>query len=224
MKIDKELELDDLFHLYKKNIKIILLTVCIFAGLGFLKYLKPTTPLYKSSATVLVEKVANFQDVNINMNKNLNVDIFKYLLTSDNLINNALNKANIKLDVSDIKSNLELSTEKENGIIKIELSNENAEIIPEIINKLVEELEIEVKEKYKVDNIYIIEEPSVSNTPYNETSKIEIIKFVIIGLVLICSIIFIRYYLDDKVTSVRQIEKILGKDRLTLIPEINKKG
>lgn len=217
MEEEKELEISELFYIFIKNIKLIGKVVGIFAILAIIYSFIIIRPMYKSTASIVVARANN--------PKNVNGESLNQLLISDSLIKNAIKNLDLKENSSIVKNNIESSVEKDTGAITLNVSNRNAKNANKIANEIINEFKLEVKEIHKIDKVTVLQEPSLSTKPYNINFTKNLAIFIVVGFILIYGVIFLKYYFNAKINSIDEIEKILGKNKLAVIADINtKKG
>ena len=75
-----------------------------------------------------------------------------------------------------------------------------------------------VKQYYKIENLYIYDEAEVENEPYNINHKKDVLIFAVIGIVIAFGYVLILNMLDTTIKSAQDIEKISGVTVLASIP------
>ena len=75
-----------------------------------------------------------------------------------------------------------------------------------------------VKQYYKIENLYVYDEAEVENEPYNINHKKDILIFAVIGIVIAFGYVLIANMLDTTIKSVQDIEKNSGVTVLASIP------
>ena len=81
-----------------------------------------------------------------------------------------------------------------------------------------------VNETYKINNVYIVDEAEVSNTPSNIHHSKDIVIFGFLGIVIAVMYVLIANMLDTTIKTPEDIEKGVGLPVLVTIPYIENFG
>lgn len=116
---------------------------------------------------------------------------------SNKIIERAIINSGFRYRVSDIKNNLEITYEEDTQYLQMTLTGSNKDEIPTLVYDLYSSLEVEIKEVFKIDNMYLIDS---NKKAYQVTNKIELIIYaviisLIISFVIITIILFLKPYI-----------------------------
>ncbi len=120
---------------------------------------------------------------------------------------------------SDLYKMITISKKEGTQIINLNVSNEDSKFAKEIANATADIFASEIRKIYKLDNVEIIDEAEQANKPYNLTFVKDNVIYLLAGLVLSCSVIFILYYFDTTIKSADTIEDKLGLAVIGIVPE-----
>ena len=221
----EEIDLKDLFQMFWNKRIQILIVILIFMVLGIIYTVGFVTPVYTSSAKVVLATNGNNSNMNngqmttndLNMNAKL-VDTYSVILKSDSVIREVISNLGIRIDENSLKKNIEVSSIKGTEVIKIAVTNENQYTAEKITNEITKVFMDKVKEIYKLENVQILDKAEVPVNPSNVHHSKDVIIFTFVGIVVSCMYIFIVNMLDTTVKSAEQIENDYKIPVLATIP------
>ncbi len=208
-------------------VEIIFLTLCIgtivFVFEAFIQ-----KPLYKSYTTVILggsekEKDDALTQNDVNLNKNL-VDTYAEVVKSRRVLEQVIANLNLNTSYEGLERKISVTSVNNTEIIKIIVIAEDSDTAKKIADTTAKFFTKEITVLYKLNNVSVLDNAVVSNTPYNINYKKFIIMSILIGLTVSLGIIFIIYYFDRTIKSVEMVEKITGLPILGTVQETKKKG
>ena len=228
----EEVDLKELFIYFIKKISIIIAITFLFLITGFVYTMFIKTPLYKGDTTLIL--------VNKNLDSNSNqtitqsdvvlnqklVSTYTQIVKSKKVLNQVINNLSLKYTYAELYNRVSVSSVSDTEIIKISVSNENAELAAKIANAVATVFKEEVSEIYHLENVTIIDAAEVAKTPNN----IHMIKTLVIsfvgGIAVSIMLLFVLYYFDTSIKSSEEVEKKLGIAVIGNIPhyESGKRG
>lgn len=225
----EELDLRELFNIFwNKKIQIILI-VLIFAVIGLIYTMTLVTPKY-TSATTLVLASSNGSDkttgttttntittTDITLNSKL-VSTYSELVKSKNVLRQVISNLNINISEESLRNNVAVTSVKDTELIEITVTTENPEYSAKIANEIAKVFTGKVGEIYNINNVHVVDEAEVSNTPSNINYKKDIIIFAFIGIVISVIYVLIANMLDTTIKTADDIEKMFKLPVLASIP------
>ena len=109
-------------------------------------------------------------------------------------------------------------------VIKITVTNENAAYSAKIANEIAKIFSNMVSEIYNINNIYIVDDAEVSDTPSNIHHSKDVVIFGFLGIVIAVMYVLIANMLDTTIKTPEDIEKGVGLPVLVTIPYIENFG
>lgn len=222
----EEIDIKELFGiLWKKKIHIIL-SILIFALIGVIYTLGFTVPKYSSSITLVLassSKTDNGIDskgittTDVTINSKL-VSTYSELVKSKNVLRQVISNLGIDVDEDDLRKNVKVSSVKDTELIEITVVNENPIYSAKIANEIADVFTEKIKEIYNIENVQVVDEAEVTDTPSNINHKKDIILFAIIGLAVATAYIFIENMLDTTIKSAEEVEKEFKIPVLASVP------
>lgn len=220
----EELDLKELFNIFwNKKVQIILI-VLIFIVMGVIYTVGFTTPMYSSSTTLVLASSSNNQTTtntitatDITVNSKL-VSTYSELVKSKNVLRQVISNLNIEVNESSLRNNVKVSSVKDTELIEITVTNENPTYASKIANEIAKVFTEKVKEIYNIDNVQVVDEAEISNTPSNINHKKDVVIFAFIGLVVAAGYVLIANMLDTTVKTAEEVEKEFKLPVLASIP------
>lgn len=228
----EELDLKELLSLFWSKIFQIIVIVLITTGVGIIYTYGFTTPKYSSSTTLLLagagqstgQSAENSITVtDITLNSKL-VPTYSVLATSDKVLRQVISNLNIDVNEEQLKKNITVKSKEDTEIIEITVTNENPAYSAKIANEIAKIFSNVVNETYKINNVYIVDEAEVSNTPSNIHHSKDIAIFGFLGIVIAVMYVLIANMLDTTIKTPEDIEKGVGLPVLVTIPYIENFG
>ena len=219
----EELDLKELFSIFWNKKTQIILIVLIFIAIGVIYTVGFTTPMYSSGTTLLLASSNSGQSseaittTDVTLNSKL-VSTYSELVKSNNVLREVINNLNIDIDEGTLRNNINVSSVKDTELIKITVTTEEASIAPKIANEIAKVFIEKVKVFYNIENVQVVDEAELSNTPSNINHEKDIIIFAFIGLVVAVIYVLIANMLDTTIKTPEEIEKEFKVTILAAIP------
>lgn len=215
----EELNLQDLFNYFVKKIPIIaFITIVVFLlGLYYLLIFKQ--PLYKGEHTlILVQDNSNSQltQTDLNLNQKL-VPTYSKILKSKKVINETISRLDLDMTYEELANKISITSESDNDVIKIVVSDRNAEEAATIANSVATVFKNEITYIYNLQNITTLDRAEVEDEPYNIHTIRDSIIFFVVGFILAIAIVFVIYYFD---TSIKSSEELEEKLKITVLGSV----
>ena len=223
----EELDLKELLQVFwEKKISIILI-VAIFIVIGVIYTFGFVEPEYQSVTSLLLatNSSSNSQTPStsittsdVTLNSNL-VETYSDLVGSHSVLRTVL--SNLAIDQSleeSIKKNVAVTAKDGTEVINITVTNDDPVMAQKIANEIAKVFMERIKEWYGIENLHVVDEAEVNNTPSNINHPRDIIIFGAAGFVLALLYVLIANMLDTTIKSAQDIEKIAGYTVLASIP------
>ena len=223
----EELDLKQLIGIFwNKKLEIILI-VAIFIIIGVIYTIAFTTPMYSSSTTlVLASSSGNQSSTNtitatdITVNSKL-VSTYSELVKSKNVLREVLDNLNMDINEEELRNNVKVNSVKDTELIEITVTTKEASIAPKIANEIAKVFTDKVKEIYNIENVQVVDEAEVNNTPSNINHKKDVVIFAFIGMVIAIIYVLVANMLDTTVKTSEEVEKEFKLPVLASIPVYN---
>ena len=221
----EELDLKELFTMFwNKKIQIILI-VAIFAVIGLIYTIGFVTPVYTSSTTLLLATSAQsdgtsntITTTDLTLNSKL-VATYSKLVESKNVIRQVIQNLGISdLKEDELRNNVSVSSVEDTEIIRISVTNENATYAEKAANEIAKVFSAEVVEIYNINNVHVIDEAEIEQSPSNVNHVRDIVIFAFVGAVIAVMYVLIANMLDTTIKTAEDVEKYIKIPVLASIP------
>ena len=146
----EEINLYDLIKYYIRNWLLLLIAVLTGTILGLVYTNFIQTPLYKSSATLLVVDEKASQDTSINNN-------YKELFKSRRVLDQVIIEKGYSGDYNKLLSLTTATNDKDTDVIRVSISDPNAKKSEVLLASALESFKKETTEIYGADNVKVID-------------------------------------------------------------------
>lgn len=225
----EELDLKQLFKIFWNKRLHIISIVLIFLIIGSIYSFAFVKPKYKAYTTLVLaqsdvltkegEKLQGITQTELTINQKL-VPTYSELVKTNNILREVISELNLNVGEDELRKNVAVSLVEDTELIKISVTNKNAEDARDIANKIAEIFSDRVKQIYKIDNITIVDKAEVPQGPCNINHVRDLAIFVAAGLVISVIYVLLTNLLDTTVKSAEDIEKELEVSVLVSIPEL----
>ena len=221
----EEINLKELmWYLYRKKL-IIIISTFIIVSVSMIYFGIIREPKYVSSTTLILTGFSadNGNEINPNdftINSKL-VGTYQEITKTRKVLNQVINNLGLDYTASELANHISVTKVNDAEMIKISVSDKNAELACKIADEIALIFSQEVKEIYNVSNITIIDVAEIASSSSNISFlKATLISF-ILGFILSLGIVFIIFYFDNTIKSVEQLEEKFDVPILGTIPTYN---
>ena len=218
---DAEIDLVEVFYLMWQNLWTILL--CLFAGaaaaFAFTYFL--ITPTYKASASIYIVSASNNSLVNLTdlqLGTQLTKD-YQELLVSRPLLEDVIANLSLPSDYKALEKQVSITNTSDTRILKITVTDTDPQRAADIANELVRQASIYLPKVMETEAPNLVESavpPTGKAAPsYSKNTMLG----GMLGAVICCGILLVRYLLNDTFMTPDDLVKYLGVQPLATIPE-----
>lgn len=231
----EELNLGELLTLFWQDKVQMILIVLIFIVLGITYTMYFVEPVYTSSTTLLLATEqgtsgsttsGSITTTDLTLNSKL-VATYGKLVESDKVLNQVISNLGLKITAESLKSNVSVKSVEDAEMIKISVSNPNAETAEKLTNEIAKVFTEQVEEYYKINNLHVVDAAKKEEEPSNVNHVKDITIFTLMGIAVSIVYVLILNMLDTTIKSAEDIEKLCSTTILASIPMDNfetKKG
>lgn len=219
---DKLFDFEEIWYLFKKRFWIIIVITVMTTSLGIFKVSK-LQPSYSANAKVFMGNSADLLDMYSKEELSYYsqfITIFSEISKIDGFLDKTLKKNKIDKTSLEVASALSFSSSENTPIVNIYYSSYTDAQMAETLDAVCEELIDKIKEIMPGTNPTILSEARVS-TIYPNKKKLPIMAFAA-GIILSIGLILVLDYLDNRIISKKQLEKIIPVPVLGSIPTAEK--
>ena len=228
MDIKEKINLKRLTSILKKNTLTIIVIITLFIIGGCIYSFNFVEPKYKSSSTILLvsknlsEKNSKVTQNDVTLNKSL-LTTYGNIITSNNVLEKVRQNLQIEDTIEQLSKNIKVDEVEDTQLIKVDVINENVDEAQKIAEELNSVFIQEIKNIYNIENVTVVDKPSIEDTPYNINHIRDIILFGLIGILASVIYIFISYVLDTSIKIEQDIEDYTGLNVIGTMPKSNEK-
>ena len=220
----EEIDLKQIVSVFwEKKVTIILLTAILMV-IGFIYSSFMIVPKYTSSTKLVLAQSSSNSDgatsittSDITLNSKL-ISTYTERIESSKVIRQVISNLGIEDKEESIRSNVSVAAESGTDIIKITVSNTEAQKAADIANEMAVVFAEEVKRLYGIDNVNTLDPAEINDVPSNINLTKTIIIFGAVGFIIAVAYIFIIYMLDNSIKSSDDVEKVVQVPVLASIP------
>lgn len=222
----EELDLKELFDLFISKIFQILIIIIVFIGIGVVYTLGFVEPKYSAKTTLVLASTSGSDASNaitttdVNLNQKL-VSTYSEIVRSDAVVSTVIKNLELSIKDNELKKQVSVSAVEDADIIRITVTNEDADEAAKIANEIAKVFGDKVKDIYKINNINVLDQAVPDYTPSNINHTKDVIIFAFIGAVISVAYVLIANMLDTTIKSTEDIEKGFGIPVLVSIPLID---
>ena len=216
-------EFEEVWYLFKKKFWIIIVVTAITTSLAVVKVSK-LQPSYSATAKIFMgngnDMLQVYSESELSYYSQF-ITIFSEISKIDGFLDDTLKEHKIDKTSLEVASALSFSASANTPIVNIYYSSYTDDQMAEILDAVCEVLLDKVKEIMPTTNPTILSEAKVT-TIYPNKTKLPIIAFAA-GIILSIGLILVLDYLDTRIISKKQLEKIVPVPVLGSIPVEEKK-
>lgn len=220
----EEIDLKEIFIMFWNRRVQLLLIVAAFFIIGFVYTMGFVTPEYTSSTTLVLAQInaekATTDAItasDITLNSKL-VSTYSELIKSKKVLREVISNLGINVKEETLRNGITVNAVKNTELIKITVTNKNAEVSAKVANEIAKVFEKQVAEIYNINNVHVVDEAEVATAPSNINHTKDILMFIAIGIVVAVAYVFILNMLDTTIKSVEEVEKLLDLPVIASIP------
>lgn len=212
--MEKEINLKNLFVVIRRRFWIIAVLTIASASLGGAYSIFSKTPLYSSSARMLI------------LADESNMTTLKALINEPAVLEKVAEKLQVNRPASALSGQIAVENVLGSQIVKITVVDSDPALAVKIANTTMDVFKQEAANILDFKDVDILTEakPQEYPVPININHKQSIVTFLLAGLVVSIGIVFLLDSLDDAVKSERVIEKVLEIPVLGSVSKMNKKN
>ena len=219
----EEIDLKEIFIMFWNKRVQLLLIVAAFFIIGFVYTMGFVTPEYTSSTTLVLAQINSEKTTDaitasdITLNSKL-VSTYSELIKSKKVLREVISNLGINVKEETLRNGITVNAVKNTELIKITVTNKNAEVSAKVANEIAKVFEKQVSEIYNINNVHVVDEAEVATAPSNINHTNDILMFIAIGIVVAVAYVFMLNMLDTTIKSVEEVEKLLDLPVIASIP------
>lgn len=215
-----EIDLGEIFHILLRKAVWIILAGILFAAGAFLISEFVLPPIYESTTKIYIlnkqeNAAVTYSDVQIGTQ--LTKD-YAELVKSRVVLEDVIESMDLALSYEQLVKKLDIITPTDTRILTISVEDTDPVIAMRIADSIREAASLHITNVMDIKAVNVVEP---ANYP-EEKAKPHVLQWTVIGgllgVLLVCAIVLIRYLLDDTIKTSEDVEKYLQLSTLALIP------
>lgn len=215
-----EIDLTQLFHLLKKNIRLIILAGVIGAVLSLVITVFFIDKKYASQARIyLTPKVSDagvVDNATVNSNSIL-VNNYVSILKGENILSKVADELKLS-SVEEVKAALTVSNETSTQIISVVAKTDDPTKSKKIAETTVKVFYAEMKDNLNIENMTTLDSPKINRIAVSPSKKMNTAIGAFAGVALSAGYVFLKFLLDKRLRNRNEAENFLGIPVLAEIP------
>lgn len=221
----EELDLKELLQIFWEKKTQIALIIAIFAVIGVIYTLGFVTPKYQASTSLLLATnsstnkngTESITTTDVTLNSKL-VSTYSKLVESSKIVRNVISNLSLSIEEDTLKKSISVTAVEDAEMIQIAVKNEDPVLATKIANETAKVFIENVKEYYGMENVHIVDEAEIPQSPANVNHAKDVIIFTFIGIVIAVMYVLVANMLDTTIKSEEDVERISGLTVLATMP------
>ena len=181
------------------------------------------TPKYEASINMIVntrqDSNSNFTSDNFNTAKNL-ISTYAVIIKGNTVLNEVIKALDLDMTYTELYNMVEVSSVDSTQIMKITVTDTDAERAGEIAQTIADIVPDVLVEKVEAGSCKTVSDIEINpNKVFPQTKKYVLLAG-ILGAVVVCGVLVVTHLLHDTVVDDEDVQKKLGLPVLGLIPEV----
>lgn len=215
-----EIDLGEIFHVLIGKIVWILLTGILFAGIAFLISGFVLPPIYESTTKIYIlnkqeNSTVTYSDVQLGTQ--LTKD-YAELVKSRFVLEDVIRSMELLLTYEQLEKKIDIETPADTRILSISVEDTDPVVAMKIADAVRETASLHITNVMDIKAVNVVETANYPERP----AKPHVLQWILIGgllgCMLVCAIILIRFVLDDTIKTSEDVERYLQLSTLALIP------
>lgn len=216
-----EIDLLELLLVLRRNIVAIVICAMLGTVLAGVHAFFIATPLYSSTSQVYIltqsTSITSFADIQVGTS--LAADYVE-LIKSRPVVEKVIDDMKMDITYEQMLQKMSVVNKDNTRILKITVTDPDPKLAMKITNDFAKVAKKQISEIMKTDEPNIVEKGIVDNKPVSPNKKKELAMGFMLGLILACAVVTVRYLLDDTIKNDEDVRKYLQMDTIGTIPYI----
>lgn len=218
---NEEIEIDllELFYVLRKNIVAIILAAllgtAVFGAYSFLI----AKPVYESTAKLYILRqgtsLTSFADIQIS---NSLAKDYEEMIFSRPVVMQVAQNLNLDYTYEELKGMVSINNPTDTRCLNITCHNNDVQEASDIANEFATVAKRQISDIMDTDEPALYESAIVNDVPIKPEKLKNMIIGCLLGFIIACGVIIVRYMLNDSLKTEDDIEKFLGLNTLASIP------
>lgn len=224
METNKEMDLREMFLIFAKKWWLILLLTLVGSGMAYGITVKYVSPVYEGKTVLYIgQEGSGLGSIGISLgqleaNSQLIID-YKQLALTRLVIDAVIKNTGVNISYADFENNTVIETVKDSRLFTVGFRHPDPVIAQLVSTELSKQLTLAVSQIVGVENIRILDQALLPQTPVAPNVMLNTLIGGILGFLASLFIIAIMFMMDDTVKNENDIENLLGVTVMGNTPE-----
>lgn len=218
---DDEIEIDllGLLMAFRRRLWLILLAAVVCGSLAGAYSKFVLIPQYTSSAMlyVLSKETTLTSLADLQIGSQLSED-YKVIIGTRPLLQEVIDRLGLDMSYRQLRSKISISDSSER-IMTLTVTDPDPQLAKLIVNQVAATASDYIGDIMEMVPPKIIEDGEVNFVPVSPNNKRNTLLGAMLGAVLVCGVITVRFLMDDTVQTEEDVERYLGISVLAIVPE-----
>lgn len=216
-----EIDLVEVFYLLWQHIWQILACLIAGASVAFAVTYFLITPLYQATARIYIVSASNDSVVNLSdlqIGASLTAD-YQELLLSRPLLQDVIGNLGLGIDYKELEGMISITNTSDTRILKIVVTSPDPQQAADVANELVTQASVYLPQIMETDPPNLVESAIVPTSKSSPSYSRNTVLGAMLGAIFCCSVLLVRYLMNDTFVTPDDIAKYFGIQPLATIPE-----
>lgn len=218
--MEQELELIELWQIFSKRWKMIILVTLLAALICAAVSLFLIKPQYVASSTLMVMKPVEaelilYQDIQVSRQL---ADTYQVVVHSRRVLDKVTRSLNLPYTHEQMQEKVKVSSVQDTEIITIDVTDTDPYLAARMSNLIAQTFMQEITEIMNIDNVSLIDEAAVPDNPVSPRVGLNIAVAMVLGFMVAVGLALLQHYLDQTLKTTEEVENLLGLTVLGTIP------
>lgn len=218
--MEETIELKELFIILKKRLWLMILlgVIGLSAAGAYSHYM--IVPMYSTSTDLIVNNTAEGALINqgdINTSINL-INTYSHIIRTRRILDEVAENLNLQISAGALRNMVWVGNPGNTQILTIGASSTDPLLAQQIANETASVFQNNIGDILNVQSVTILTPAPLNTSPTNSNGQINMAIGLVVGVMLAVGIAFVLEYLDTKVKTEADIEKVIGTPILGSIP------
>lgn len=214
-----EIDLLELLYALRKKIVVIILSALLGAGIfGAYSFLL-AKPVYESTAKIYIlsqsTSLTSFADIQIS--SSLAKD-YEEMIFSRPVVQQVIKNLNLDYTYEELKEKLSIENPADTRCLNISCRSNDMQEACDMANEFATVSKRQIADIMDTDEPTIFEKAVVNKDPVKPEKAKNIVIGFLLGLIIACAVVIVRYMMNDSIKNEDDIERYLGLNTLAAIP------
>ncbi|MGL6247931.1 MAG: YveK family protein [Culicoidibacterales bacterium] len=219
------IDIKEIAYILKKHLKILVIIPTIAMLVAGVVSFFILSPVYQANADILINRTSVEEGKTANVNDFTSYQKLVSTYTELAKLNLVYQNAGVQIGLTEeetqtLAKTINVGSKGDTQILTVSVQSENPELAQQYVGALVQALKITSAEKLGQDNIQLLDDPLLPESPVSPNKVKNIAGAFLGGVVIALFMSFSIEYLDTRIKRPEEIEQITGLPIIGMIPQL----